>query len=628
MSIDLDEQLVLYFEWLERQVGAPMRRADVSFEPNRAPGRPWRVYAGAASLVAGLVVAGVIASSALVDKGQRITGGSTENSLAVATTSIVEADSSTIPSPTGSTNADMANTLAPGSTEILPASPLAGRVDSMAVWTGLQMIVWGGSAPRAIGGETPFDDGALYDPVARAWTMLPVAPISARSNAATVWTGAEMLIWGGSDDGTSLFDGAAYNPTTSTWRQLPTFDLAATIRPTTVWTGTEMIVLEGINGAPSGGTYKPAKNLLGTIASPPGRNTEPKPQAVWTGHKIVMTLTAGDNDRPIIAVYDPTNDSWDELATDMGSGQRPRLLWTGFEVLAFGMTNVDGGAWNPATGTWRTLAAAPRGPGLSAQPVWTGALAVFWNGAPSVITYDPSGDIWTETPGGELPQPRLGGTSLWANGILLSWGGFISNPDGTASGASDGIAWRPSDAAGSAPSTFVPSLPVVPTSTSDTGITSAEPRHLEVAVAQDLLPPIDLPSLASAGISVQAEGLDVRSARGLPASQSPVGNDVCLVVSELQVATGQVCASSADTGGLTVFTQEWSGGVALAVLTAANVLVGIDGCADHVSSASNAFATLTLCASFQPEISAAGVRLQLGAGEGLIVAMPVNHERS
>ena len=32
---------------------------------------------------------------------------------------------------------------------------------------------------------------------------------------------------------------------------------------------------------------------------------------------------------------------------------------------------------------------------------------------------------------------------VWADGILLTWSGFQSRPDGTAFGAGDGLAWRP-----------------------------------------------------------------------------------------------------------------------------------------------------------------------------------------
>lgn len=455
MAIDLDDQLQSYFAWIERQVGLPMHRgpqdastagsseqrredlAAVRVIGERKHAGPRRLaYVAAASLVIGSI-AGITYVRSQHDATDTV---ATSPSVASTTPMDVPADS-TLPSTLPSL--DIADSLAPGVAELLPASPLAGRIDPMAVWSGSRMIIWGGSVPKVPSGETPFDDGAMYDPITKEWTSLPPAPISARSNAASVWTGTEMLIWGGSDDGNSLFDGAAFNPATNTWRLLPTFDLAATVRPTAVWTGSEMVVLEGINGSPHGGAFDPATNSWRTIATPPGRSATPYPQAVWTGTEVVATLTAGSGDNPIIASYNPITDSWEELAASLSSGQRPRLLWTGTELLMFGMTDTNGVGWNPTTGSRRSLEVAPYGPALNAQPVWTGELAVFWNGGPVIATYDPAADSWGEALGGDIASPRVDSVRLWADGILLAWGGFISNPDGSASGASDGIAWRP-----------------------------------------------------------------------------------------------------------------------------------------------------------------------------------------
>jgi hypothetical protein len=250
-----------------------------------------------------------------------------------------------------------------------------------------------------------------------------------------------MLVWGGSDNGNSLFDGAAYNPTTNTWRQLPTNTLAATVRPTVAWTGTEMIVLEGANGSPRGAAFNPVTNSWRPIANPPGRGAVPYPHAVWTGTEMVTTLSKGPGDSPIIAAYDPQDDTWEELPIDLGSGQRPNLVWTGTEVLAFGMTDVPGRAWNPATKTWRALAVAPPHRALGSQPVWTGHLAVFCNGGPTLSIYDPTADTWSTSPTEALSAERVDGAAVWTGTTLLAWGGFVSNPDGTAAGANDGVAW-------------------------------------------------------------------------------------------------------------------------------------------------------------------------------------------
>jgi hypothetical protein len=57
-----------------------------------------------------------------------------------------------------------------------------------AVWTGVEVLIWGGGT----------EPGARYSPVDDRWVALPAlnAP-AARSQAAIVWTGTEMIVWGG-----------------------------------------------------------------------------------------------------------------------------------------------------------------------------------------------------------------------------------------------------------------------------------------------------------------------------------------------------------------------------------------------------------------------------------------------
>ena len=55
------------------------------------------------------------------------------------------------------------------------------------------MIVWGG-----YDGSSYCNDGGRYNPVANTWTALPTtgAP-AARYSHTAVWTGSEMIVWGG-----------------------------------------------------------------------------------------------------------------------------------------------------------------------------------------------------------------------------------------------------------------------------------------------------------------------------------------------------------------------------------------------------------------------------------------------
>ena len=91
-------------------------------------------------------------------------------------------------------------------------APVA-RFDHVAVWTGSEMIlVWGGcgAATGCIG--THLASGGRYDPTKDTWTaMTSTGAPAARSNATAVWTGSEMIVWGGNNSAV-LGSGGRYDP--------------------------------------------------------------------------------------------------------------------------------------------------------------------------------------------------------------------------------------------------------------------------------------------------------------------------------------------------------------------------------------------------------------------------------
>jgi spore germination protein GerM/N-acetylneuraminic acid mutarotase len=101
----------------------------------------------------------------------------------------------------------------------LPAME-SGRFDAAAVWTGRQLLVWGGSQRSGAAAPAIPPHGLAYDPRTDRWSPLPQAPLLGRLGPTAVWTGREMIVWGGerpaSPSGTRSFaDGAAFRPTTS-----------------------------------------------------------------------------------------------------------------------------------------------------------------------------------------------------------------------------------------------------------------------------------------------------------------------------------------------------------------------------------------------------------------------------
>ena len=99
------------------------------------------------------------------------------------------------------------------------------------VWTGHELLLWGIS-------------NAAYDPANDTWRHLPEPPAGAGGPSVVVWTGKQMIGWGGGCCDMQLADGAAYTLATNSWKLLPPSPLLG--RHTAgVWTGREMLIAGG-----------------------------------------------------------------------------------------------------------------------------------------------------------------------------------------------------------------------------------------------------------------------------------------------------------------------------------------------------------------------------------------------
>jgi hypothetical protein len=107
-----------------------------------------------------------------------------------------------------------------------------GRRDFSMCWTGKMILVWGGNnhagdvvEEREKGAaNVPWNTVMAFNPTTKKWQAMPndTAP-KARSDCVTIWTGKEMIVWGGHTPFESGFysDGYAYNPRLNRWRKLP-----------------------------------------------------------------------------------------------------------------------------------------------------------------------------------------------------------------------------------------------------------------------------------------------------------------------------------------------------------------------------------------------------------------------
>jgi hypothetical protein len=232
----------------------------------------------------------------------------------------------------------------------LPSPPIDTLIQAHPIWTGRELLVWGGN----FNGELAPATGLSYDPATNRWTILPPAPLSTRENPTIVWTGRELIVWGGltSDQQTKpdRNEGAAYDPDTNSWRALPSSGLPPMELAAAAWTGNELIV-------------------LGTAA-------------------------AGQSGPDVGAAYDPTTNQWRPIAaTPMSQREQMSSTWTGHELIVWGGisfagsrgTLADGAAYDPTTNTWRMLAASPLGSrwGASMTPTGDGLVIVVGGYGPT-----------------------------------------------------------------------------------------------------------------------------------------------------------------------------------------------------------------------------------------------------
>ncbi|MGP3963824.1 Kelch repeat-containing protein [Nonomuraea sp. 3N208] len=129
-----------------------------------------------------------------------------------------------------------------GSWRKLPAAPVA-RGSGTPVWDGRRILLLATGPDMITGGEvnpfpTPLAPIGAYVPDTDSWTMLTRAP--AIHNGSFTWTGRAAAFWNGDPTG-----GLAYIADQDRWVRLPAHDGSLRESPSSVWTGTELIVWGG-----------------------------------------------------------------------------------------------------------------------------------------------------------------------------------------------------------------------------------------------------------------------------------------------------------------------------------------------------------------------------------------------
>jgi putative metal-binding protein/Kelch motif protein/galactose oxidase-like protein len=273
------------------------------------------------------------------------------------------------------------------------------------------------------------------------WTPTETDPVQGRELHTTVWTGTEMIVWGGDlGEGQYTNTGGRYNPSTDTWTPTSTNGPTPRVGHTAVWTGTYMIIWGGSVSPGSGALYSPAGNVWFPMPAGLARSHH---SAVWTGSQMIVWggETSPNTPTNTGSAYTFASNTW---ATTTLSPLQPRTghtaIWTGTQMLVWGGSKpsgtggtiffADGARYHPATGTWTAMSTsgAPTARRLHTA-VWTGTRMLVFGGDHSGGAfntggqYDPSTDTWTVMSTSDGPSSRRGHTAVWTGADMIVWGG-------------------------------------------------------------------------------------------------------------------------------------------------------------------------------------------------------------
>ncbi len=324
------------------------------------------------------------------------------------------------------------------------------RVGHFAVWTGREVIVWGGRDPTVAGAGGIYGDGYRFDPVRNEVRAISMAAApSPRFNdgpQTAVWTGQEMIVWGGRSAGGDLSDGGAYLPGLDQWQALGA-GLTPRSRFTAVFTGTDLLVWGGEQGQVADGDGGRLRVSSGSWVATPGGTPRARSghSAVWTGAEMIVWGGVDDAGERLSDGWrlTPVGDIWRPLAPagTLGGRTDHTAVWTGAEMIVYGgraggdVPQGDGAAYAPALDRWRPLGmrGAP-GARYGHVAVWTGRAMIVWGGRDATgalgdgAVFDPWTDRWQRLAPVPEGHAREGAQGVWTGAELVMVGGTDGGP--------------------------------------------------------------------------------------------------------------------------------------------------------------------------------------------------------
>lgn len=285
---------------------------------------------------------------------------------------------------------------------------------------------------------------------------------SSRSLHTAVWTGDEMIVFGGRDgsSGSTLDDGGVFDPIKNQWKKITITSGKKRYMHSAHWTGEKMIVWGGyrINGGSAvwrydGFIYDPRSGEVETIENPgwnPVSSTwafDPRQQSVWTGDRLIVWGGVDENGDAIGGSYDPITKSWDDLGRRQIDAPQKiaghSLTFTGKEIIVWGgYEGADGGSrrvtqtgavYKLAEGQWIDIQTNGQTPSPRAghQAVWTGSELFIFSGGGVASQRElkstggllnPNTMKW-QAVSSEMVIERQGHTTIWNGHEALVYGG-------------------------------------------------------------------------------------------------------------------------------------------------------------------------------------------------------------
>lgn len=270
------------------------------------------------------------------------------------------------------------------------------RVHHGAAFAAGKMIVFGGCGSPC-SGSSGLGSGGIYDPGTNTWTVMSaVGAPSPRLKVFMESTGQEVVVWGGAGTDGLKSDGAIFNPTTNTWRPMSSFN-APSARNTSEGDGDHLVYADGklfLYGGnvgfedvtAGGGIYDLATDtwtLMPAVNSPSPREA---PLVGKVGNSIYVLLGEGRSDGFRL---DLASMVWTELTMTNPPQIREGLdyVFTGREFVAL---NVGQSIFDPVTGNWTAVSQvnAPTS-GIragNATAVLAGSSVIYWaQGSPYIL---------------------------------------------------------------------------------------------------------------------------------------------------------------------------------------------------------------------------------------------------